>query len=145
MAFRLLLGCSKSMRLCAHSYWWSGNPATNDGSLGGLANGTRPKFNSADSAVEAVKTSSPLKDSLCNKLSNVDRLNLSAISTQPYNNGGGGEQKKFTPFVTLGTEHYGNGRQTTSNLQQTPDWIRDIFQQAKKGNLEYLVSFHQNS
>ena len=53
--------------------------------------GARPKFNSADGALtgaaaaaEAIKTSSPLKDSLCNNLPNVDRLNLSAISASNY-------------------------------------------------------------
>ena len=89
--------------------------------------GARPKFNSAD-AVEAVKTSSPLKDSLCNNLSNVDRLNLSAIASHSPHNA-------FTPFVTLKA----NADAKQSKVQQTPDWIREIFLQAKRGNLDFLV------
>ena len=94
---------------------------------GGGGVGARPKFNSAD-AVEAVKTSSPLKDSLCNNLANVDRLNLSAIASHSPHNA-------FTPFVTLNA----NADTKQNKVQQTPDWIREIFLQAKRGNLDFLV------
>ena len=102
------------------------NPKMSSPSLSIAANGARPKFNSADS-VDHVKTSSPLKDSLCNNIVNVDRLNLSAISSM--------KNKSFQPFVTFDHKSH-NGSQTKV---QTPDWIREIFEQTRLGNLDFLV------
>ena len=86
---------------------------------------SRPKFNSADSVQSSgsVLTSSPLKNSLCHQIINVDRLNLSAISNE----------SQFEPFVTI------SDRERPRNNVDTPAWIRDIFAHTQSANVDLLV------
>ena len=57
---------------------------------------------------------------------------LSHSSAVPF------ETKRPQPFVTLDSS--GGAIETKNGKVQTPDWIRDIFQHAKRGNREKLVS-----
>ena len=131
----------------------SGKNASATSSSSVLFNGAKPRFFATSSPKHPPNSSAASHSS-----PTTGKLNLSAISRQPptskshlhtsnnvsvagqhHNNSmplQHQQQQNTHPFV----QTHKSISNATSSRGQTPDWIRDIFSQAKRGNREKLVN-----
>jgi hypothetical protein len=99
-----------------------------------LFNGAKPRGFFATSSPKHPQNSSPI--SAAATTTTTAKLNLSAISRQQSNNGTNMQQHQ--PSFVQNHKSISNNNAAASNRGQTPDWIRDIFLQVRRGNREKL-------
>ena len=104
-----------------------------------LFNGAKPRFFATSSPKNSPSATTP---ATATAVSSAKHLNLSAISRHQSSNNGHHlppPHPASSSFVQT-PKSVTNASTTSTSRGQTPDWIRDIFLQAKRGNREKLVS-----
>ena len=106
-----------------------------------LFNGAKPRGFFATSSPKHPQNSSPISPATAAATNTTTaKLNLSAISRQQQSNNGTNMQQHQPSFVQNHKSNSISNNAAASNRGQTPDWIRDIFLQVRRGNREKLVS-----
>ena len=102
-----------------------------------LFNGAKPRFFATSSPKNSPSATTP---ATATTVSSAKHLNLSAISRHQSNGHHLPPPHPASSSFVQTPKSVTNASTTSTSRGQTPDWIRDIFLQAKRGNREKLVS-----